>query len=148
MREIKFELIYKEGENTGSEVVTLDEFIAGEFMGTHHNLIAKRQFTGLHDKNGKEIYEGDIVSVPYVNPMGCVEPDTVDYISVITYQNGGFVIDSCELKVEKISIAHSLEKSPGRYVSNYGNVTEYGRCLLKIIGNIHENPELLNTENA
>ena len=68
------------------------------------------QFTGLLDKNGKEIYEGDIMKTPYGNYA--VEFD----IGQFQYEN----------------------------FDHYG-VNGEGPCLDEgeIIGNIHENPELL-----
>lgn len=77
---------------------------------TKHGTIG--QFTGLHDKNGKEIYEGDIIS-------------NESYKGVVVYKNGSFVLD--------------LGKSCG---------CVYLFCLdsLLIIGNIYDNPELLESK--
>lgn len=74
------------------------------------------QFTGLHDKNGREIYDGDVVLT------GKYE-DKKDDIFVVRWAHCGFVFDPIdeELDLEEI-IFH--EKS-------------------EIIGNIHENPELV-----
>ena len=83
------------------------------------------QFTGLHDKNGKEIYEGDLVS-------------DGNFIYEVEYnvQNTKFCIDP----KKKINSEFTLID-----VINYNQLGNgyYSRKDLEIIGNIYENPELL-----
>lgn len=74
------------------------------------------QYTGLTDKNGKKIFEGDICK-HRSNYSG----NTV--ISVVTYTDGHFLALVCENSGFELS-----EK-------------------LEVIGNIHDNPELLEVQN-
>jgi uncharacterized phage protein (TIGR01671 family) len=71
------------------------------------------QFTGLFDKNGKEIYEGDILKWPYI------------VLGIVSFLDGRFVIDNIR---PRKSLIDSIDK--------------YGKDL-EVIGNIHENQELL-----
>lgn len=78
------------------------------------------QFTGLHDKNGKEIYEGDIVKMKNWSPENYQ----------IKFIDGAF----CLAFIDKVT---SL-------IKGYAADINYVEKDAEIIGNVYENPELIS----
>jgi uncharacterized phage protein (TIGR01671 family) len=88
------------------------------------------QFTGVLDKNNKEIYEGDIVT----------DGNTV---FTVFWSDGGFCIES---NPQSFGYGYQCNSNPSEPLANQqfaswfeGNVV----CL----GNIHDNPEILKHSN-
>lgn len=114
----------------------------GEFYPTEKNVILM-QYTGLEDKNGKEIYEGDILR-GYNRKI---------YQVLFPQIGGGFYIDWYDKKKKEGSrqiIGDYYEAVV--YIGLSNSVTSNGKPLRdvraekytpEIIGNIYENPELL-----
>ncbi len=80
------------------------------------------QYTNFHDKENNEIYIGDVVETPYIDPIfgDIVENSTVN--AVIGFNDGAFIVDYGNRKI---------------YLSEL-------RSKIKVIGNIFDNKDLLD----
>lgn len=94
------------------------DFLNDETLPRPIRNMVVEQYTGLEDVNGKEIYEGDIVTL-----NGEWEEIEHDDCSIVTFENGCF------------RVGDGYENEAGSYLSDW-----------RIIGNIHEDPELLEVE--
>lgn len=100
-----------------------------DYIGLEKEQFNLMQFTGLKDKNGRKIYEGDIVKAKFINYAydeidSPNEPKYIDKISFVEFRNHGFWVN---------------DESFGYEGENLWNWNE-----MEVIGNIYENPELLN----
>lgn len=141
MREIKFRVWDKQikymmpvvdiGWDNGiiTDVVAFDDVDSYDYAYDSTDIkdrLVLMQYTGLKDCNGTEIYEGDIVVKSYINPM--TDKAIKDQYTVI-FEDGCF------------KTKHTDHPFGSTFL--YFLLDNIGRQKIDIIGNIYENPELL-----
>lgn len=115
MRDIKFRAWHR---HDGMQTPWLEIIDGGACQAMTGKPDEIMQFTGLKDKNGAEIYEGDLIEL-FENKKGCAEVVFLnDYV-------GGWNL---------------------AFKNEFASLGARNQQDLEVIGNIHENPELLEKE--
>lgn len=137
MREIKFRAWDTERREMAKVIaweedgeITLQDSKGGIWKTVAHYIAVVMQYTGLTDKNGTEIFEGDVVAandytVTMLNHWG---KETEEKISLyeIRFFEGRYML---------------FDKSNWVAVLNHHVMSKADQ--LTVVGNIYENPELL-----
>lgn len=115
MREIKFRF-WRDDRMQQAHTMYATEG-TNDFQGSGEVMM---QFTGLHDKNGKEIYEGDILQL--------WPEETKDQLkAIVIFEDGAFQYQYI-----------TKPQSPDKYRFEHHKMNCH-----EVIGNIYENPNLL-----
>ena len=106
---------------SGVVVIMSEEIVTSIYARVDPDTVG--QFTGLTDKNGRKIFEGDIVHMN--SKKFCLSGH-----GVVVYRNGSFAIDD-----RKRNRLYPFMQN-GQY-----NAGDY-----RVDGNVHDNPELMEGE--
>ena len=132
-RELKFRAWHKDSREM------LHAGVADVFIWQHEGQpIEIMQYTGLKDKNGKGIYEGDVLLIPdeykeRILDDGSGPTEPFNHLALVIFQDGSFGVDI---------------KERGDYFSkgfwSFPDIhRDFGLFEFEVIGDIYENPELV-----
>ena len=103
------------------------------------------QYSGEHDKRNKMIFDGDLLK------------DDNGFIYQVVFENGGFclvAVSDYNIPYDTLPRDQDLDEFQGETADNVVSIsalkwndTEWYYCF-EVIGNIYDNPELLEGENG
>ena len=117
-------LVFSKDGGVFAVMIDGDEWPVEKDMNGDHGVVV--QYTGLKDRNGKEIYEGDIADYSWTGQFGDEFVQRGQFLSIIAQCGLAFGFDDIGQEIET---GRTLEKNM--------------RGMFTVIGNIYENPELL-----
>ncbi len=115
----------------------VDDGILAYFASDDYELM---QYTGLKDEDGREIYEGDIVSVTADIEVGGwnILRDIVEEERTIRQSI------TCEVYYDEALALYALDTiRKAEHMDSWGFFGDDGAQEFEVIGNIYEKPELL-----
>ena len=146
MRDIKFRIYFKDEEPFMTEPISLEDLLHEDwiefenkegtlslplkdfrFFYSKNENYEIMQYTGLKDRNMKEIYSGDIIEFSYDMFVGNF--DTFVAKGKVVFEEGAFYVEVFENERTTKDEAYLL------YSINLDTI--------EVIGNIYDNPELL-----
>lgn len=131
MKELKFRYVFKKPSGhivlyftdiQHLEHSDIANFLQHNFLSIERDLISRDQFIGTQDKNDREIYEGDLY---YPSKYS-------DYPAEVYYDER-----SCQFR-GRVKGEMQYDKTYNIAFAKY----------IEVIGNIHQNPELLEAKNV
>ena len=142
MREIKFRLWDGKSMHHNAIVGTGNALYipsaTGEYKWVTLTGVVPLQYAGLKDRNSKDIYEGDIVRWG-IGGDGEYDQEAWHRYAVVE------INPDIQFRIIYYIEAKTGDKKPtDNYVFHYGTFIYNG--YLHVIGNIHENPELIGKE--
>ena len=118
---------------SGAVIIMSDEIVSSVYSRVDPDTVG--QYTGLTDKNGKKIFEGDIIAFPDTGEVGYEYKEGYDFTNVATvcWDNGRWEL--CDFGDENSGVKDDMDDWHGDFIGIFP--------LSEVIGNIHDNPELL-----
>ena len=138
MKEVKFkawdkwekEMLPVAGINFTNGFMWINELIDDETPANIRYLdeVVLRQYTGLKDKKGIDVFEKDIVNIVELSK------NILEYVSVVEYENSGYLVTEPNGTQVPLDCFHNQENAVMPLFE------------IEVIGNAFENPDLLEGE--